>query len=168
VGAGSKQYDRKFKAKVLLAYHETGNLKGTARQFGIPPSTLRTWTKQQLDKPDLAIEKAKEAFDDKLIEDAEEIAELAITRLKTQIQRESNPKLRDLLAVWTTALDKRSIAQGQPTSIKENRNSLDRDEIQGVFNEWMEGLQQAADRQRVQAKAITAEVIEETKEDQSV
>lgn len=161
-------YDRAFKAKVLLAYHESGNLKGTARQFGIPASTLRTWTKQQLEKPDMVVEKAKKAFDERLIDEAEEIADMAITRLKTQLQREKDPKLRDLLAVWTTVLEKRAVAQGQPTSIKENRNSLDKDEIQGVFNEWMEGLQQAANRQRVQAKAIEAEVIEEKEEDQSV
>jgi DNA-binding transcriptional MerR regulator len=165
----SGTYDREFRAKVLLRYHESGNLKGTAREFGVPPSTLRTWSKQQLEKPDLAIEKAKEAFDERLVQDAEEIADTAIRRLKTQLQRESNPKIRDLLAVWTTALDKRAVAQGRPTSINENRNALDRDEIRGVFNEWMEGLQTAAARQQSQkTPAIEAEVIEEKDEDQSV
>lgn len=164
----TSNYDRDFRAKVLLRYHESGNLKGTAREFGIPPSTLRSWSKQQLEKPDLAIEKAKEAFDDRLIDDAEELAETAVRRLKTQLQRESNPKIRDLLAVWTTALDKRAVAQGRPTSISENRNSLDEAEIRGVFNEWIEGLQLAAKRQRDQAEAIEAEVIEEKEEDQNV
>lgn len=158
-------YDRDFKAKVLIRYHESGNLKGTAREFGIPPSTLRTWSKTQLAKPDLAIEKAKEAFDERLIDDAEELAELSLKRLKTALQREKDPKIRDLLAVWTTSLDKRAIAKGQPTSIQENRKGLDKDEIRGVFNEWMEGLQVAAARQRDQAKAIDAEVIQEEKEE---
>jgi hypothetical protein len=130
-----RSYSDKEKGEALAALDSNANnLKKTAREIGIPLSTLEGWAKNRCgvsdDVPNIRNEKKGELS--KIFE--------SLTRQGALLLEEtmSTAKFGELslsVCQWT---DKMQLLSGKPTAINENRNSDNRKWAEGQIKELME------------------------------
>jgi transposase-like protein len=140
---------------VTLASNE-GNVKRTARDTGIPESTVRRWkTEWETNGPPAveAVEQAVSTF----TEDAERVRNKALKAIEEKIPGAKVGELTTLVGVLD---DKITRARGLPTGRVEYAHALPpADEIREALTAIFQGaVQAAADRE---LDIIDAEVIEE-------
>lgn len=140
---------------VSLSANE-GNVKRTARDTGIPESTVRSWKKKWDDgeaPPQADVELAVTTF----TEDAERVRDKALKAIEEKIPTAKVGELTTLVGVLD---DKITRARGLATGRVEHVHALpDADEIRRTLGAVLQGtLQAAAAREE---DIIDAEVIEE-------
>lgn len=146
--------DDRARAYVYLTANE-GNIKRTARETGIPISTLRTWRDEweAAGPPDTAdvVVVAGE-----FVQDAERVRNKALLELEKKIPQATPSALVATIGMLT---DKLNIAQGLATSRHETIHSLPSGEdIKAVLGPVLERAIQAA--QMRDEEIIDAEVID--------
>lgn len=159
--AGRPTYDDKFKATAFaLLETNDGNVKRTARDLGIPISTLRRWKDQwETGKALPAAEDIIQATGD-FLQDAERVRDLSLTVLETKL-RQGQGTVAQVATVLGVLDDKISRAKGLADRVTEHKITLpSRDEIVAALGSLQQGAIEAA-RQR-EAEIVDAEVVEQT------
>lgn len=138
---------------VTLTVNE-GNVKRTARDTGIPESTVRSWKqKWEAGEPPPSVEIAISDF----VEDAERVRDKALVAVEEKIPLAKVGELTTLIGVLTDKIDR---ARGMATGRVEHVYALPpADEIRRTLTEVFEGARLAAANR--EAEIIDAEVIEE-------
>lgn len=137
--AGKSKYSEQDKARVHLSLqvHE-GQVKPTARDTGIPISTVRLW-KQQWERDGVpeSVEMALVEATDEFVEHATRVRNRALERVEELI--ESSDKLRDVTIAFGIVEDKLIRAKGLPTSRTENVSigiQGSPEQVQALFSQW--------------------------------
>lgn len=159
--AGVSKYTESQKASVYLSLQvNAGNVKRSARETGIPESTVRLWKKDFAENgpPNTDV---LEAVSSDFIADGERIRNKALKRAEKMIDDEdSKLKLAELTALSGMLTDKLNVAQGLATGRVEHQHHLpsadEARELLRGFAEEMASLSAAHD-----AEIIDAEVIEQ-------
>lgn len=156
--AGRTTYTDAQKAEVYVVYAANeGNVKRTARDTGVPISTIRRWRDEwnrQENLPDVSVlEEAVGDFADK----AESIRWKALIALEANIH---TAKPHDLIKVIGILDDKITRARGLADRTVEHRHTLpSADELRELVGAFIEGSKQAAlDRAD---DVIDAEIVEQ-------
>lgn len=156
--AGRATYTDEHKAQVYVIYTANeGNVKRTARDTGVPISTIRRWRDEwnrQENLPDIEIlEEAVGSFTDK----AQTIRWKALLSLENQIH---TAKPADLIKVIGILDDKITRASGLADRTVEHRHTLpSADEVRELVQGFVEATKQAAlDRAD---DVIDAEIVEQ-------
>lgn len=156
--AGKPQHSEQEKARAyaLLVTNE-GNVKRTARELGMPPSTLRRWRDEweQTSPPDVSEVVAAVG---EFLEEAEEVRNLALSSLRKKISR-GEGTVAQVATVLGILDDKIARAKGLATHVTEQRVTLpSADEVRQLMTTFVTGAQEAARRR--EAEIVDAEVVE--------
>lgn len=137
--AGRKLYSEDAKAKVFAALAANdGNVKRTARDFGIPSSTIRRWREDWDREKNVPSPEALEVATNDFVSEAKEVRNLAIAELKRKIP---NANVSQLVATVGMLTDKVDRVEHVSTQVHEHKISLpSADEIA----EALRGLQKVA------------------------
>jgi transposase-like protein len=158
--SGRPTYTDQDKARAfsLLEMNE-GNVKRTARDLGMPISTLRRW-RDEWDH-DRMIPAAEDIIQStgEFLEDAERVRDLSLVAIEAKI-RKGEGTLAQLTTVVGVLDDKIARAKGLADRVTEHRITLpSRDEIVAALS----GMQQSAlaAAQQRQEEIVDAEVVEQ-------
>lgn len=157
--AGKQQYSDEAKAQVFTALHvNDGNVKRTARETGVPVSTIRRWRDEwEAEKNLPSIEDIEQSSGD-FIKDAERVRNAALREMERKLPKATPAQLATIVGVLD---DKIARATGLTTRVEhEHRIALpNAEEIAGV----LAALQQrtAIDASRRDAEIVDAEVVEQ-------
>lgn len=150
---------------LAVLYSNDGNIKRTARETGVHESTIRDWRNKQEKNPDPVIEELMRDAGNDIIIKGNKIIGLSQTILIHSMEtiwkeiregtRSLSPadavKLSTVGAIWT---DKVVRAQGKPTSINEDRKTLDPKSAETALELYLPKMfEQATIRQRELEKA---------------
>jgi len=152
--AGRPQYTDQAKAAAFAALEvNDGNVKRTARDLGLPVSTLRRWRDDWEKSKNLpAAEDLIQATGD-FLEDAERVRNLALTKMEAKLHN-GEGTVAQIATVMGILDDKIARAKGLADRVTEHKITLpSRDEIVAALS----GLQQGA----IEAAAARDEVIVE-------
>lgn len=137
--AGKSKYSDEDKARVNLSLQvHDGQVKPTARDTGIPISTVRLWKQQwERDGVPQSVEMALTEAKDDFVENASRVRDKALERLGQVIETSDKP--RDLATVVGILDDKIARARGLPTSRTENVSigiQGSPEQVQALFTQW--------------------------------
>jgi transposase-like protein len=137
--AGRATYSEDAKAKVFAALAANdGNVKRTAREFGIPSSTIRRWRDDWEREKNLPSAEALEVATNDFMTEAKEVRNLAIAELKRKIPAANVSQLVATVGMLTDKIDR---VEHVSTQVHEHKISLpSADEIA----EALRGLQKVA------------------------
>ncbi len=159
--SGRPVYTDKDKARAFaLLETNGGNVKRTARDLGMPISTLRRW-RDEWDKDRMvpAAEDIVLAAND-FLEDAERVRDLSLTVIEDKLQK-GEGTLAQVATVLGVLTDKIDRARGLADRVTEHKITLpSRDEIVAALS-GMSTAAIAAAQQR-QEEIVDAEVVEQT------
>lgn len=152
-------YTETDKANVFVVLTANGgNLKRTAREFGIPVSTIRRWQDgwEKNGPPDTdVLEEAAKDF----LDEAEEVRGLALTSIRDKIAK-GDGNVSQLATVLGILDDKIARARGLATSRVENVYTLPAPEqVRELMAGFVSGAIEAA-KQR-QEEIVDAEIVEQ-------
>jgi transposase-like protein len=152
--AGRQQYTEQAKAAAFAQLEmNDGNIKRTARDLGLPPSTLRAWRDEWEQNKNLpAAEDLIQATGD-FVEDAERVRNLALQKMEAKLLNNEGT-VAQIATVMGILDDKIARAKGLADRVTEHKITLpSREEIVSA----LQGLQQGA----IEAAAARDEVIVE-------
>lgn len=115
--ARGKQLDNETVYKIMSSYFTTNNYTETSRQLNIPLNTVYDIVDRNITKPEFVELQNKTRR--KYSKDFEEILDLAITRLKTEIAVQDKIPVSQLSTVIGTVYDKNRLENDEST---ENTN----------------------------------------------
>jgi DNA-binding XRE family transcriptional regulator len=129
--AKGKKTDTETLYKIMQLYFTYGNSAAVSKELNVPESTVRELVEKNKDKPEFVelCNKTKRKFS----KDFEEILDLAIARLKTEIKEQEKVPVSQLSTVIGTVYDKNRLEQGEST---ENTNQT----IKIAFSNELEEL----------------------------
>lgn len=110
----SKNIDPDTIYKIMASYAVTDNIAETSRQLGMAESTVRRVVNGNKDKPEFIalFNEQKAGFAEK----ASELIDLALTRLKNELEdQETKIPVNQLTTAIGTLYDKRALALGDST-----------------------------------------------------
>ena len=108
-----KKYSDDIKEKAYALYAINGSYAETSRAIGVPHNTIQKWIKE---KPPDEFEELRRENKQNFIEQAGEIIDLALQRLKNEISDEDTViPVNHLTTVIGTLYDKRALAKGEST-----------------------------------------------------
>ena len=158
--SGRQQYTDQAKAAAFAALEvNDGNVKRTARELGLPPSTVRRWRDDwEANKNLPAAEDIIEATGN-FVEDAERVRDLSLRVLEQKLQAGQGTvaQVATVLGVLTDPIDR---ARGLADRVTEHKITLpSRDDIVAA----LEGLRQGAIEAAVarDEEIVDAEVVEQ-------
>jgi transposase-like protein len=156
--AGKQQYTDEAKAQAFhqLAVND-GNVKRTARELGLPVSTLRTWKAEwEADKNLPALEDVQQASGD-FIADAERVRNLALQHMERSLGKASPAQLATIVGVLD---DKIARARGLANRVEhEHRIALpSAEDIAQTLVQLQEMARDGASRR--QAEILDADLVE--------
>jgi len=156
--AGRAKYsdEDKSRAYVALATND-GKIKPTARDTGIPTSTLRMWRDEwEKNGPPQQELVQKAAMD--FLGESEEVRNLALTKMKEKLEK-GDGTLAQIATVFGVLDDKITRAKGLATSRTEHVHTLpSADEVRELMSGFVSGAIDAA-KQR-QEEIVDAELVE--------
>ena len=115
-------YTNEQKAGALAALRaNNGNISKTARMLKINTITLRSWREAAKTSPELSAKVAGKV--EEISSRLDKIIHLLITEIPNKIE---NANLSQLTAALGTAIDKKNLLLGKPTSISESRSEKQR------------------------------------------
>lgn len=162
-----RRYTREEKAQALAAWKLNGeNIKGTARELGIDPSTLKGWVRTYREAPDPLVAKAMAAveaeFVDRFIDTADETIFEAQRLLKEKLPNASAAQLSLIIA---QQVDKRNLLiNNQKTSEQQAAGQSSGEEIANAITGWLDNvLKQSIERARG-IEVVEAQIVEELEE----
>lgn len=117
--------------QVMQLYFTYGNSSRVAEELDMPETTVRDLVSKNKDKPEFVELRSKTRR--KFSDDFEEIIDLAVNRLKQEIQIQDKIPVSQLSTVIGTVYDKNRLEQGEST---ENTSQT----IKIAFNEEIEEL----------------------------
>lgn len=118
-----------------------GNVKRTARETGVPESTVRRWKKEfETNPPD--IDNVEVAVGD-FVETAERVRWLALEQLEKKL-RAGDASVRDLTVLVGVATDKLDRARGVAAKVEHVHSLPSADELRGALSAVVEGMIEAA------------------------
>ena len=129
--ARGKQLDNETVYKIMNSYFITNNYTETSRQLDIPLNTVYDIVDRNINKPEFV--ELQNKTRKKFSKDFEEIIELAVNRLKTEIKEQDRIPVNQLSTVIGTVYDKNRLELGEST---ENTSQT----IKIAFNEEIEEL----------------------------
>lgn len=152
--AGRQQYTDQAKAAAFTALEvNDGNIKRTARELGLPVSTLRRWRDQWEKDQNLPAAEDLIAATGDFLEDAERVRNLGLQKLEAKLLNNEGT-VAQISTVIGILDDKIARAKGLADRVTEHKITLpSRDEIVQA----LAGLQQGA----IEAAAMRDEVIVE-------
>lgn len=156
---GRPQYDDAFKARAFAQLEvNEGNIKRTARDLDVPPSTMRRWRDEwQASKNLPAAEDLIVATGD-FIEDAERVRNLSLRVLENKLAR-GEGTVAQVATVLGVLDDKISRAKGLADRVTEHKITLpNREDIVAALDALRQGAISAA-RDR-DAEVVDAELVE--------
>jgi len=137
--AGRATYSEDAKAKVFAALAANdGNVKRTARDFGIPSSTIRRWRDDWEREKNLPSQEALEVATNDFLTEAKEVRNLAIAELKRKIPSANVSQLVATVGMLTDKVDR---VEHVSTQVIDHKISLPSSE---EIAEALRGLQQVA------------------------
>ena len=116
--ARGKKTDTETIYKIMQLYFTYGNSADVSKELDVPESTVRDIVRDNKDKPEFVELRNKTIR--KFSKDFEEVIELAVNRLKTEIVTQDSIPVNQLSTVIGTIYDKNRLEQGQST---ENTNN---------------------------------------------
>jgi transposase-like protein len=162
--SGRTTYSDTDRATVLTSLQiNDGNIKRTARETGIPISTVRNW-KATWDTdgiPDTVAE-AQVVTLDAFVNEATEVRNMLLARMRDLAPESKN--LREVATALGILDDKIVRAKGQPTQRTEHVQGLlpSPDEFRAALGGWMQGVldaQNTRDRDFIEADAVVVEPV---------
>lgn len=110
-------YTEHDQALVAVTYQtNNGNLRRTARDTGIPVTTIRDWTRKwEAEGYPEPVEAAVPAVRESFLEEAELVRNLMVRRLQEKVQR-GEASTRDLITGIGVLTDKINVLRGMATS----------------------------------------------------
>lgn len=159
--AGKSRYSDEDKARVHLSLQvHDGQVKPTARDTGIPISTVRLW-KQQWERDGVpeAVSMALTEAKDEFVKNASRVRDKALERLEQVIEHSDKP--RDLATVVGILDDKLTRAKGMPTSRTENVSigiSGSPEQVQQLFTQWAAGTVEAGTKRHAEIESTAIEM----------
>ena len=137
--AGRATYSEDATAKVFAALAANdGNVKRTARDFGIPSSTIRRWRDDWEREKNLPSQEALEVATNDFLTEAKEVRNLAIAELKRKIPSANVSQLVATVGMLTDKVDR---VEHVSTQVIDHKISLPSSE---EIAEALRGLQQVA------------------------
>jgi len=137
--AGRATYSEDAKAKVFAALAANdGNVKRTARDFGIPSSTIRRWRDDWEREKNLPSQEALEVATSDFLTEAKEVRNLAIAELKRKIPAANVSQLVATIGMLTDKVDR---VEHVSTQVIDHKISLPSSE---EIAEALRGLQTVA------------------------
>lgn len=108
-----KKYSDEIKEQAYALYAVSGNIAEVSKAIGVPANTISTWIKNKPpDKFDELRDEKKRDF----IKQASEIIDIALDRLKTELEdEEKDIPINHLTTAIGTLYDKRALAKGEST-----------------------------------------------------
>ena len=159
VMAGKPQYAEADKARAFICLQANqGNIKRTARDTGIPVSTIRHWKTQWEAEPDSSPDVAlvTEATNDFLSE-AERVRDTALRELERKIPSATPSALVATVGMLT---DKIALVRGLATTRVEHKHVLPApEELKELVDGFVRGAVEAAQRRELEADIIDGEVL---------
>lgn len=120
--AGRTTYSEDTKAKVFTALASNdGNVKRTARDFGIPSSTIRRWRDDWEREKNLPTPEQIEVATGEFLDTAKEVRNLAIAELKRKIPGANVSQLVATVGMLTDKIDR---VEHVSTQVHEHKISL--------------------------------------------
>lgn len=152
-------YTQEDKAKVLAVLAgNSGNIKRTARETGVPVNTVRRWKTQNgqgQGPPQALVVAAVTEF----VDEAQEVRNLALAALKAKVIS-GDLTGSALVAAIGMLDDKIRVAKGMPTSRTEHVNTLPpADEVRGILEGYGAALIAGATQRT--AEIVDAEIVAE-------
>jgi hypothetical protein len=129
--ARGKKTDTEVIYQVMQLWYTYGNSQAVGRELNMPDSTVRDIVNKYKDDPEFL--ELRDKTRKKFSKDFEEILDLAITRLKTEIAVQDKIPVSQLSTVIGTVYDKNRLEQGEST---ENTNQT----IKIAFSNELEEL----------------------------
>lgn len=155
--AGRATYSDDAKAKVFAALAANdGNVKRTAREFGIPSSTIRRWRDDWEREHNLPTPEQLEVATGEFLDTAKEVRNLAIAELKRKIPGANVSQLVATVGMLTDKIDRVEHVSHQVVDHKISLPSAD--EIAAALGALQRGAIEAAARR--DEEIVEAEVIE--------
>lgn len=156
-----RSYTDRDKALVYITLNSNeGNVRRTARDTGVPVMTVHTWkTQWQKEGFPEEILESLESTVTTFIDEAEEVRDLTLKRMRTEIEDPSSKiALNQLATTFGILDDKVTRARGLPTTRQENVMTLPNgDDIRELFQGFVKGIILAAQERH---DIIEAEVVE--------
>ncbi len=117
--------------KVMASYFVTGNYSETARDLGMPISTVTSIVERNKDKDEFV--KLRDEKRETFIQQTDEVIELAVNRMKGMLLNdEEHIPINHLAIVFGTAFDKRALAKGETTQNVNFATNFDLDKLMSV------------------------------------
>lgn len=159
-----RRYTREEKAQALAAWRLNGeNTKGTARQLGIDPSTLKGWVRAYREAPDPLVLKAMERVEAEFVERFVETADETIFEAQRLLQDKlPNASAAQLSLIIAQQVDKRNLLVQNQTSKQDTAGRVSGEEVQEALQSWLSNvLSQSIERARSIELIEEAQVVEE-------
>ncbi len=155
--AGRSTYSPEDKAAIMAVLAANGgNQKRTARETGVPLTTLRYWVKHPESAPPSS-EQVQAAVDE-FVGAAQRIRDAALSKLEGLVQS-NQVSARELITVVGVLDDKITRASGLPTQRTEHQHALpSREDLQTVLGAAIGGMIEMAERR--DAEIVDGEVVE--------
>lgn len=120
--SGRATYSEDAKARVFAALAANdGNVKRTARDFGIPSSTIRRWRDRWEREQDLPSPEALEVATNDFLDEAKEVRNLAVAALKRKVPDANVSQLVATVGMLTDKIDR---VEHVSTQVHEHKISL--------------------------------------------
>jgi transposase-like protein len=163
--AGRSKYSDDDRARVNASLTITdGNVRKTARETGMPITTVRDWKKEWATAGVPAVVEAKtERAIEQFVAEAMDVRALALARLKEVLPMET--KAKDLAVIVGIMDDKVRLATNKPTSISLNQTGLPApEEVRALFAGYALGALESSRRREqdiIEADVITDAIVVE-------
>jgi transposase-like protein len=163
--AGRSKYSDDDRARVNASLTITdGNVRKTARETGMPITTVRDWKREweRAGVPAVVEAKTTQAIE-QFVAEATDVRAIALARLKEVLPHET--KAKDLAVIVGIMDDKVRLATGKPTSISQNQTGLPApEEVRALFAGYALGALESTRRRTediLAADVITDAIIVE-------
>lgn len=160
--SGRQQYTEEAKAAAFVQLEmNEGNVKRTARDLGLPPSTLRKWRDEWENDKNLPAAEAQLQATGDFLEDAERVRNLALRKLEAKITNNEGT-VAQVATVLGILDDKIARAKGIADRVTEHKITLpSRDEIAAALAGLQQGAIAAAEER--DEVIVEAELVEDRK-----
>lgn len=144
----------KARVHVVLASND-GNVKRTARELGVPENTVRRWKKEfESDPPSTDL---VQAVLGSFVDDAEEVRNLALQRIKVLIPKSDKiNELNNTVGILTDKIDR---AKGLDVRRVEHEHKLDPASVREALVGFMQDMQTMSREREVEI--VAAEIVEQ-------
>jgi transposase-like protein len=161
----ASRYNDLDKARVYaLLEANSGNIKRTARESGIPVATIRDWKRkqEQAGLPAGVVEALPEARS-ALVQQLEKTRDSALDALDRRIEQlrrdpaalaKVNPK--DLATTAAILTDKARLIEGKPTSHEQSGGNLPVEQVRDLFAGVVKGMLMAAQERDAAVSSVVA------------